>query len=286
MIKIKIEGEGLNFEAEGSIAQAGQIISFLGQSRNETSSVYPPTNQIIAAHHVPTTATPREFLVRTNARTNPEKITALGVYMIDEKGNPSFSRKEIEELLRKSGEKVPKNMARDLDKAVQLAYIYPLDSTRDYDITETGRTAVESGFATKTKATTHRTPKKRSMIHDDTASTSDIRETIKNATIDPSGSGDAPDFAQTPTKKMKIVWLLNWAKSNNLEPLTRKEIEALALKLRDSIPARDFSGHTKDIIRNGLIVEVGNSGGFQIQRSGIDALRTLITDKLTPDDIA
>lgn len=88
---------------------------------------------------------PREALSKSAARTFPQKIAALGLYLMNTAGRESFTPAEIQALLKRSGESSA-NFSRDFSAAErQLGYILE-NSSGEYELTDLGKEAAATGF--------------------------------------------------------------------------------------------------------------------------------------------
>lgn len=88
---------------------------------------------------------PREALSKSAARTFPQKIAALGLYLMNTAGRESFTPAEIQALLKRSGE-TSANFSRDFSTAErQLGYILE-NSSGEYELTDLGKEAAATGF--------------------------------------------------------------------------------------------------------------------------------------------
>jgi len=81
----------------------------------------------------------REFVDGVRAKSNPEKMTAFGIYVREHLGRESFSRDEIKGLFRSAGEALPANFPRDFKSAIQSGWIAPDQGAVDlYYVTRRG----------------------------------------------------------------------------------------------------------------------------------------------------
>lgn len=145
---IQIEGPGLTLKREAEEAMVLRILGILLGTRAQTmfaqasglqASVAPPEVANVGE-------SPREYLDRSGAKTNPEKITALGLYLRAQ-GSESFSPRNLRDLFVAAGEAAPKNMTRDIKEAVRSGWaaIRP-DQPDSYYVTNRGETAAAGGF--------------------------------------------------------------------------------------------------------------------------------------------
>ncbi|MGH7879905.1 MAG: hypothetical protein ACREQD_10470, partial [Candidatus Binataceae bacterium] len=90
---------------------------------------------------------PREYLDRSGAKANPSKITALGLYLRAQE-TESFTSRNIRDLFVAAGEAAPKNLSRDINRAIQAGWLASRpDQTDAYYITNRGEGAAAAGFS-------------------------------------------------------------------------------------------------------------------------------------------
>lgn len=147
-VRITIEGDGLTFSADTELGKAGAVISFLTDPRQQTSaSVNGPTLDTPKERR-----SPRQAIVDLGASTNPEKIAAFLRYFLDKEGRDSIKVKDIEQTFAKSGESKPRNIYRDVQKAIELGFISESDSQSGaYSLTDLGLEVTQIGFKSTTK---------------------------------------------------------------------------------------------------------------------------------------
>jgi hypothetical protein len=139
-VNITIEGSGLNFNGKTDLAKAAYIIGFL--TKPDTSLPNPTEGTRII-----TPSSPRQALILTRASSNDEKIAVFINYYSVRNNVKELSAKEILLGFEKSGEPRPKNLARDLIKAVQRGYVMKSeDSKGAYALTDLGEELIKKGF--------------------------------------------------------------------------------------------------------------------------------------------
>ncbi|OIO48811.1 MAG: hypothetical protein AUJ39_02005 [Parcubacteria group bacterium CG1_02_42_13] len=264
-IKIKIEGGGLSFEGETDIVKAAQVIAFI-----KSDSIPNPTKPAALLTGVTNTqTTPRQALVDSNAKTNPEKITVLGKYLMDRDNQTNFSGREVQEIMKKTGEKMPKNFSRDLQVAIDdLGYIFEDDVQKgQYSVTDGGAQAILNGFSLNNQNRNSRRKSKTNKSGGKKA----IREEVNK--LDISGEKEGlPNYWQIDSKGHRILWLINYAESNKIDGLSPVEIESLATKLRDDIESKNVRALTTKSAKNNFI-KVDPSGKYKILQNGIKFLK-------------
>lgn len=257
-VTITIEGEGLSLIKKTNLQKAGQIISFLALDQDLSTRQYDntATQQLISAPRLQ----PRDVIVQSGAKTYPQKIVALAMYLRNQLGQETFTPQEVRIIFKKMGDE-PRNFTRDFKAAIDLQYVACTDSINDqYELTSKGAEALEGGFAAekiKKIGTKHRIGIKG------------IRDEVKTMEITSTLDG-YPDYFKFQTKADKILWLLKYAETKQVSTLTPPEISELSAHLREKIEVRDFASHNKRNIIKGFVCKT--AAGFQLQKKGLDYL--------------
>jgi hypothetical protein len=89
----------------------------------------------------------REFLNETRAKTNTEKITAIGAYLHQHRDRRVFSARDMSEGFRAAAEPVPGNVNRDLRTTRRFGWIAEDPSEpHNFYVTREGFSMVERRF--------------------------------------------------------------------------------------------------------------------------------------------
>lgn len=94
-----------------------------------------------------------EFVEQCQAKRNPDKITAIGVYLQDYAGLPKFTRDDVKQQFQKAGEGIPGNFPRDFNVAISSKWLSEDVEGSGYYVTRTGKTAVEQKFPAEARKT-------------------------------------------------------------------------------------------------------------------------------------
>lgn len=149
-VKVHLEGDGLLFTDETSVFNAAQIIGFLKNSDSLEVGIRQPNTQRLMGSQ--SRLSPREALLQSTAKTNPQKIAVLGHYQANVTQHDSFSLEEVKAAFRKAGEPLPGNFSRDVSDAVSLGYIFEDESeTGMYFLTDSATEYVQAGFPETSK---------------------------------------------------------------------------------------------------------------------------------------
>lgn len=264
-VKISIEGEGLSLTRMTNLQKAGQIISFLGYGRDGSGS---SSDMQTTGAVVPVLATgrlaPRDLIQSSNAKTYPQKIVALAVYLQEQMGQSSFNPQELKTLFKKMGDE-PKNFTRDLNAAVSLQYILCNDSaTETYELTDKGSEAFRNSFTGSVAKKANGSKKSAAM--------KGVRDEVR--ALEVNGAMDGyPDYHNAPTKGDKILWLFEYAYKKGVSALSPAEIDFLSGRLRERIAVSGFTALNDRNLKKSFVTKTAE--GFQIQKRGSDYLASL-----------
>jgi len=148
--ELELKGDGISVSRKVSQQVALQIISVAmggtdigpaAATRGTGAPRQTSAGQVMAI---------REFLNTSSAKRNPDKITAIAIYLRDHLDRETFSRDDVKGLFRKAGEPVPGNYARDFAVAVSSGWIAEDHNTSgEYYVTNSGEEALAEGFQAK-----------------------------------------------------------------------------------------------------------------------------------------
>lgn len=251
-VQITIKGENLDYQGETTLNKAGQILAFLGTEQTSPHSPAPAASVMLPA--LQSTITPRNAISEANAKSNPQKIAALGKYLRD-RGQNAFTRSEVLEQFRRAGESTPKNIGRDLKDAVIFGFICESDTQKnEYYLTNNGEEAVLNKFAgDASSAKKGSRPKSRKI----SAQTSEPNnQKLKDITWATTWEG-LPKYWDLQKKSDRILWMLYVAKAQDVKEMTNKDIEYVARQLDDDAPASNINALTQAAKKNGYITRKG-----------------------------
>lgn len=167
--ELKLSGEGITVERKIGREAARKILDVvLGGSGMAPSVVNRPTPSV--RHASPGNAAGRqqmtsirEFLDECKARRNPDKIAAIGAYLIDYEGATTFQRGDVKSKFRSAGEAPPGNFSRDFSWVVSNGWIAEdVNESGQFYVTGTGRKAIEERFSGDIKkASSLKLPRRR-----------------------------------------------------------------------------------------------------------------------------
>lgn len=260
-ITITITGK-VGYEDEITVAQAARIIAFLnadegeaplgpdlgaGQgdaSRNDTAK---KTGNAVGSA--------REALDLSGAKTNPEKIVALGQYVLQD-GGETFKVEDVKAQFRRARETAPGNFSRDLAVAVKEGWIAQ-DNGDEYYVTNKIQDIFggdfkfpkgTSGGGSRSKGATKATTKSKAKP-----------EVFANIDEFHTRMNGVPAYSKMKSDRDRLLWALHFAKSHGIRGLANKDLAWLTDHLGAGVP----SGHIAGAFRS------GKSAGY-MNRSTVD----------------
>lgn len=242
---IVIKGK-VGYEDEITIAQAAQIITFLNAAEGEEASLGSDLGG--DAQRGGRSSTPagrksgkavesaRDALDLSAAKTNPEKIVALGAYVLQD-GGETFKVEDVKAQFRRARETPPANFSRDMSAAVQAGWIAQGEGD-EYYVTNKIQRIFEGDFkfpnagsGSKTRSSTKSTKNK-------------AEKPAVFAAIDefPTKLDGFPPYAKMKTNKDKILWALQFAKTKGIKGLTNKDVDWVTDHLGAGVPNGQITG--------------------------------------------
>jgi hypothetical protein len=101
-------------------------------------------------------------LDETQARRNPDKITAIGEYLSEHEGQGEFTRDDIKSRFKLAGEAAPANFGRDFAWAVSNGWIAEdHKNPGSFYVTKKGRDSIDARFAAEVTKGTRQKPSGR-----------------------------------------------------------------------------------------------------------------------------
>ncbi|OII00515.1 hypothetical protein [Curtobacterium sp. MCBA15_005] len=235
ILKISITGK-VSYEDEISVAQAARIITFLNSDEGEAVSsdgldgpavgFVEPDRQSSNRKKV---ESPRDAIAISGAKRNPEKIVALGAFVLQD-GGDTFKAEDVKAQFRRARENAPGNFSRDLSQAVSAGWIAE-EGAGEFYLTTKVDGIFDDGFSfaggSKTRAPrkTAKAQKAKSKPEifaglDEFASTMD----------------GFPPYSKMKFNKDKLLWVLLYAKKHGVKGLANKDVEWITDHIGDGIP--------------------------------------------------
>lgn len=134
--KITLDGNGVHLEQEVSKDIALGVISLVMGGGNQ----YVGADNVLEEqqHQCPAISLP-EFLINLKVATIPERITAIGQFLMKERGQNSFTKDNIKTSFAEAKEPMPKNFSRDFANAIRSGWVNEVHGAPGtYYVTNTG----------------------------------------------------------------------------------------------------------------------------------------------------
>lgn len=259
-ITITIKGK-VGYEDEITVAQAARIIAFLNTDEDTASFGPAPGADLGDALRTDTKKTgnavgsAREALDLSGAKTNPEKIVALGQYVLQD-GGETFRVEDVKAQFRRARETPPANFGRDLGVAVKEGWIAQGEGD-DYYVTNKIQGIFDGGFkfpkgtsagGGRSKGATKTSGKSKAKP-----------EAFAGIDEFPTRMDGFPPYSKMKSNRDRMLWALHFAKSNGIRGLANKDLSWLTDHLGAGVP----SGHVAGAFRS------GKSAGY-MNRSTVD----------------
>ena len=275
-VKITIEGGGLKFETETTLQKAAQVIAFLDLDHVDMlkGSIGPEVQPRLGG--TPSTGrTPRQIIDQASAKSNAQKIAAVGLYF-KERGQNVFARSEIAEQFRRAGEQIPKNMGRDLKDSVRSGFICESEGQRDeYYLTNDAENLITQGFTSNGTLTTPKGRTSKPKARKSATSTQEpTNQNLMQITFTPVVKG-LPNYWATK-KGDRVLWILQVAKNNSVSLMDTKDIEYAGKQLDDHIPGGNVNSLTEAQRKKGYLNKQGNQ--YKLLGPGITYLAMLVKE--------
>ncbi|MDQ8043517.1 MAG: hypothetical protein REI11_02860 [Patulibacter sp.] len=277
-IKLSMTGK-VSYLDEISIAQAARIIGFLNADEDEAAELGSPAGQASAGSLGETpkvdlarprpVQSPRDAIEVSGAKKNPEKIVALGAYVLLD-GGETFKAEDVKGQFRRARETAPGNFSRDLSAAVTAGWIAE-DSPGEYYLTNKVGGILEGEFSFASTAGRPKAPRKTSKAtkkKEKPAVFADIDEFA--STMD-----GFPAYSKAKTAKDKLLWVLALAKSYGIKGLANKDIEWLTDHIGDGIPNGQITGAFNSAKSAGLANRSTQDRTLRINEPGLAYLAKL-----------
>lgn len=269
-VKVTLNGDGLNYSKDASVVQAAQIIGFLNNTETQAGDSSLRNEPIILGEPTKPRKSPREYLLDTGARTNTQKILALSDYVSKRDSVEVISILDVKSAFSKAGEPVPRNFSRDLKDAVQTGYISEDDNQAGhYFITNKGYEVLENSFEKGQRAVRRRTKRSNGQG----GSVVPINEKVSKLSFSDLLDG-YPNYHSLNSKTERAMWIITYAKFNDIESLSGKEIEYVAQQLSDNIPNSQIAAAMRMPLAKGFISKI--KGSYRIIHKGEEYLKEKI----------
>jgi hypothetical protein len=260
-ITITIKGK-VGYEDEITVAQAARIIAFLNADEGD-SSLGPDLGAGLGDASRTDTAkktgkavgSARVALDLSGAKTNSEKIVALGQYVLQD-GGETFKVEDVKAQFRRARETAPGNFSRDLAVAVKEGWIAQGDGN-EYYVTNKIQGMFDGDFKFP-KGTSSGGGRSRGATRTTTKSKAKP-EVFADIDEFPTRMDGVPAYSKMKSDKDRMLWALRFAKSHGIRGLANKDLSWLTDHLGAGVPSGNVAGAFRS----------GKSAGY-MNRSTVD----------------
>ncbi len=273
-IKIVISGK-VSYEDEITVLQAVQIIAYLhGEEPQAMLGPAPktaaPTDRSSAesSRHKPgTVSSARDALAISGAKTNPEKIVALGEYILQD-GGETFKVEDVKAQFRRARETPPANFSRDLSIAVQAGWIAEAE-VGEYYTTSKVQGIFDGGFTFPKTANGVRV-RSGTKSHRPKA-----EKPVVFASIDefPTKFDGFPPYSKMKSGKDRLLWALQFAKTNGINGLVNQDIVWLTDHLGGGVATGHITGVFNAAQKAGYAIRSTQDNTLRITEDGTGYLK-------------
>jgi hypothetical protein len=234
----------IGYEEEITAAQAAQIIAFLNAEGGEAPALGAP---VLAprppARDVGTklVENARDAIVRTGAKTNPEKIVALAAYVLQD-GGDTVKADAIKSQFQRAREATPTKFARDLSTAITSGWIAEGEGGELYltkkveNLFEEGFVFPKSGGSGKVRSAKKTTTKKTSAMSGKPETLSGIDEF--HAIME-----GYPPYTKLKVQKDRLLWILVYMRDKHgRKTVATNEIAWISNHIGTGIPNSNIAG--------------------------------------------
>lgn len=279
-IKISITGK-LTYSDEISISQATQIIAFLNSDEPKPGELGAPPREGGITSRNPKAKqieNARDAIDTCGAKTNPEKIVALGAYVLQD-GGETFKVEDVKSQFRRARETVPGNFTRDLNAAISAGWIAEDDNvTGEYYLTSKVDGIFNGAFVFP-KASSGGGGRQRSGK----------RGGAKVKAIQPETLSDIGEFQSTmdgylPYSKMKtekdrLLWVATYMRDKHgRKTVSNKEIVWVSDHIGAGIPSGHVASAFNSAKASGHVVRSTLDNSIRVTDKGAQYLASLTTE--------
>jgi hypothetical protein len=266
-ITLSIRGK-VSYEDEITVAQAARIITFLDAEGGASLASDPQPGldgpeisdpkEVHGGVH-----SAREALDLSGAKTNPEKIVALGQYVLQD-GEDTFKAEDIKAQFRRARESAPKNFSRDIGSALKEGWLAEGDDG-EYYVTNKIQGIFDGDFKfpKSTPSSGGRGGRGRGVGKAANAKP----EVFAGIDEFPTRMDGLASYSRMKSDKDRLLWALNFAKNRDIKGLSNKDLAWLTDHLGAGVPSRNITG----------AVRGGRTAGY-LNRSTIDQTLRITED--------
>ncbi|MCU1523760.1 MAG: hypothetical protein JWO18_654 [Microbacteriaceae bacterium] len=231
---ISITGK-LSYSDEITISQAAQIIAYLNSNESEGAELGESLLDSSTTKKKSKTKkvdNPRDAIELSGATKNPEKIVALGAYVLQD-GGETFKTEDVKTQFRRARETPPANFTRDLSVAIASGWVVE-DGPGEYYLNNKFEGIFDEGFKFPKASGSARV---RTVKKPGSKAKSGKPESLADVDeFSPTMTGFQP-YSKMKTNKDRLLWaLILMRDEHGRKSLTNKEIEYVTDVVGQGIP--------------------------------------------------
>ena len=266
----------IGYEEEITVAQAAQIIAFLNADEGDAPALgapvlapKPPARDV----NTNTVENARDAIVRTGAKTNPEKIVALAAYVLQD-GGDTVKADAIKAQFQRAREVVPAKFARDLSTAISSGWISEGDGGELY-LTNKVHGIFEEGFVFPKGASAARSRSTKKG-----ASQGVKPETLAEIEDFKPLMDGYPPYSKLKFEKDRLLWIVVYMRDKHQrKTVSPKEIAWISNHVGSGIPSGNIAGVFNSAKHSGYATRSTTPGdnSIKVTDAGADYLANLST---------
>lgn len=281
-VKITLTGK-VSYTDHITVIQAAQILAMIEneESQQQISSgggTVPPgagRRPLIGGATVNSAVqNPRAALDKSGAKTNPERIVALALYLHDADGLETVKPDDIKSLFKRAREATPKNFSRDLGEAVRAGWLDG-DDAEGYYVTQKAQGVLDSGFEALRVSRTSSRSSGNGRGGSKQSTTPDVFAQVDE--IEPQMDG-VIGYHKVKKRTQKVLWALAKAKELGVASVTGKDLSWLTDRLGDGVSVSDMTANYRSLNRAGLANKSLQTKQMRITPDGEAHLKTLLAE--------
>lgn len=229
----------IGYEEEITAGQAAQIIAFLNAAEGEAPVLGEPVltpKRSVREANTKMVENARDAILRSGAKTNPEKIVALAAYVLLD-GGETVKADAIKSQFQRARETTPAKFARDLSAAISSGWISEGEGGELY-LTNKVNGIFEEGFVFPKAASTGRS---RSTKKTNTKSVKP--ETLAEIDEFRAVMAGYPPYAKMKSEKDRLVWVVIYMRAKHgRKTVATREIAWISDHIGTGIPSGNVAG--------------------------------------------
>ncbi|MHB8794361.1 MAG: hypothetical protein ACYC90_02690 [Candidatus Nanopelagicales bacterium] len=276
-ITIRITGK-VSYEDEITVAQAARIITFLNaeEGNGDASLAVDPDEELndqgLADTRKPrnAVASAREALDLSGAKTNPEKIVALGQYVLQD-GGDTFKVEDVKAQFRRARETAPANFSRDLGVAVREGWLAEGDDG-EYCVTNKIKGIFGGDFKFPKPASSGGRSRGVSKA------SKEKPEVFSEIDEFPTRMDGVAAYSKMKSEGHRVLWALQFAKGRGIKGLANKDVAWLTDHLGAGVPGANIAGAIRSAKSAGYLNRSTVDQTLRITEDGEEYLKTVGTE--------